>query len=199
MPLRQFGRSETMATKGRTGSPSVLTRMKQLLHAGTFLALFREGHWEYAERVKVSGAAVILALTPGNRLLLVEQYRIPLHARTIELPAGIIGDSPELAAESHPAAARRELLEETGYAAERIEMLVSGPVSGGMTSEIITLFRATGLKRIGVGGGVDREEITVHEVPVAEIRQWLEARAAAGILIDVKVFAGLYFLDTPPG
>ena len=84
-----------------------------ILHSGKFLALIKEGHWEYVDRVNGSGAAIILAETTDQKILLVEQYRIPVHARTIELPAGIIGDEPGSSNESWAEAARRELLEES--------------------------------------------------------------------------------------
>ena len=164
------------------------------LHTGKFLALIQEGHWEYVDRVNATGAALILALTPEQKVLLVEQYRIPVHARTIELPAGIIGDEPGCSQETHAAAARRELLEETGYAAARMEALTTGASCSGITTERVTLFRATELTREGQGGGVAHEDITVHEVPLAEIVPWLEAKAKTGVLIDPKVYAGLFFL-----
>ena len=85
---------------------------KITLHKGRFLALVKEGHWEYADRTNSTGAAIIVAVTEERKLLLVEQYRIPVHARTIELPAGIIGDEPGNGDEVHAEAARRELLEE---------------------------------------------------------------------------------------
>src|ERR1700722_17662471 len=94
--------------------------MKTTLLTSKFLALIKEGHWEYVDRVNATGAALIVAVTPEEKLILVEQYRIPVHVRTIELPAGIIGDEPGNCGESHAEAARRELLEETGYAAGRI-------------------------------------------------------------------------------
>ena len=168
--------------------------MKTTLHAGRFLALVKEGHWEYADRTNASGAAIILAETGEGKIVFVEQYRIPVHSRTIELPAGIIGDEPEAGDESKAQAALRELLEETGYAAERIESLVTGPASSGVTSEIVTLFHATGLQRVAAGGGVAHEDITVHEVSLDRVDQWLADKAAAGVLIDPKIYAGLYFL-----
>jgi len=166
------------------------------LFKGKFLALLQEGRWEYAHRVNATGAAIILAVTAEQKLLLVEQYRIPVHARTIELPAGIIGDEPGSANEQHAAAAKRELLEETGYEARQMVELTSGPASSGLTSEVVTLFHATNLRRIHAGGGVAHEAITVHEVSLGEIDNWLVKRVAEGLLIDAKIYAGLYFLQT---
>jgi ADP-ribose pyrophosphatase len=170
--------------------------MKKTLHTGEFLALIRDGHWEYAHRVKATGSAIIVAVTEERKLLLVEQYRIPVQARTIELPAGIIGDEPDKRDEAHLEAARRELLEETGYAAERIEAIMTGAASGGLASELITLFRATGLRRVHAGGGVAGEDITLHEVALAEADSWLTAKAQAGLLVDPKIYAALYFCQT---
>ena len=164
------------------------------LHTGKFLALIKEGHWEYVDRVNATGAAIILAVTAEQNILLVEQYRIPVHVRTIELPAGIIGDEPGSTNESQAEAARRELLEETGYAAECVEILMTGAACSGLTSERVTLVRATGLRRAGKGGGVEHEDIVVHEVPLREIVAWLETKAKTGVLIDPKVYAGLFFL-----
>ena len=167
---------------------------KIALSTGKFLSLVKEGRWEYVDRIGANGAAIIVAVTDGQKLLLVEQYRIPVHARTIELPAGIIGDEPGGCDESHAEAAKRELLEETGYSAERIETLTTGPASSGLTSEVVTLLRASGLKRVHAGGGVGHENITVHEVPLNEVHDWLAAKASAGLLIEPKVYAGLYFI-----
>jgi ADP-ribose pyrophosphatase len=164
------------------------------LYTGKFIALVKEGHWEYAHRTNATGAAIIVAVTEERKLLLVEQYRIPVHARTIELPAGIIGDEPGSSDEAHAEAARRELIEETGYEAEHLETLTHGPSSAGLTSETVTLFHASKLRRVGAGGGVAHEDITVHEVSLCEIHDWLAAKAKAGCLVDPKVYAGLYFI-----
>jgi ADP-ribose pyrophosphatase len=167
---------------------------KTTLYKGKFLALVKEGHWEYADRTNATGAAIIVAVTDEEKLLLVEQYRIPVHARTIELPAGIVGDDPGNGDEAQTEAARRELIEETGYEAGHIEALMHGPASSGLTSETVTLFLATKLRRVGAGGGVAHENITVHEVPLTEVHDWLEAKAQAGVLVEPKVYAGLYFI-----
>lgn len=167
---------------------------KVTLHTGKFLSLVKEGHWEYVDRTNATGASIIVAVTEEQKLLLVEQYRIPVHARTIELPAGIIGDEPGSSGEAHAEAARRELVEETGIEAGQMVPLTHGPSSGGLTSETVTLFHATDLRRVGAGGGVAHEHITVHEVPLNTVHEWLEAQAKSGALVDPKVYAGLYFI-----
>jgi ADP-ribose pyrophosphatase len=96
--------------------------------------------------------------------------------------------------ETNAEAARRELLEETGYATEHIEAVMTGPSCSGITSERVTLFRASGLLRSGKGGGVAHEDITVHEVPLVEIVKWLATKAKTGVLIDPKIYAGLFFV-----
>jgi len=171
-----------------------MTNERRTVYEGKWLRVKTCGSWEYAERTNATGAAIIVAVTDEQKLLLVEQYRVPVHARTIELPAGIIGDDPGNGDEAHAEAARRELIEETGYEAAQIEPLTHGPASSGLTSENVTLFLATQLRRVGSGGGVAHENITVHEVPLKEIHSWLETKAQTGVLIEPKVYAGLYFI-----
>jgi ADP-ribose diphosphatase len=164
------------------------------LYSGKFLELVKEGRWEYVNRIGTTGAVIIVAVTDEEKLLLVEQHRIPVHARTIELPAGIVGDEPGGSNESFADAAKRELLEETGYEAKNIEILTTGPSSSGLTSEVVTLLLASNLKRMHAGGGVAHENIAVHEVPLNNVHEWLAVKAAEGLLIEPKVYAGLYFL-----
>ena len=167
---------------------------KKSLHKGRFLAMFERGGWEYVDRVGASGVVVILAVTDANELVLVEQHRVPVGASVIELPAGLAGDLPDARDEDFREAARRELLEETGYEAENIEFLCEGPPSAGLTSEIQTLLRATGIRKTGPGGGDESEDITVHTIALDQLDNWLSGAMQRGCLVDPKIYAGLYFL-----
>lgn len=168
----------------------------ETLFNGRWLRIRRRGSWEYAERTNASGGAVIIvAVTPDDEVLFVEQFRVPIQQRTIEMPAGLIGDEPGREHEHAVATAARELEEETGYRAARIEVVMSGPTSAGMSTEHATFVRATGLVRVGDGGGDEHEQIVVHRVERATCAQWLAARMREGFSIDPKLYAGLYFLD----
>lgn len=165
----------------------------EILAEGKYLRLVSQGTWEYADRTRASGAVIIVAVTPERKLLLVEQYRIPLGRHAIELPAGLVGDIPGEEHEALQIAAERELLEETGFSAAAWQWLMTGPSSPGLCTEMVTLFLAKNLTREHAGGGDHTEDIQVHEVDLAELPQWLQAQHAAGKAIDPKVYAGLYF------
>ena len=165
-----------------------------VLAAGKYLRLVKRGHWEYADRHTCSGAVVVVAVTDDRRIVLAEQFRIPLGQNVLELPAGLVGDVAGEEHEEMAVAARRELLEETGYEAAEIRWLMRGPTSAGLTSELIDFFLATGLKRIHDGGGVHLESIVVHEVPLDGAAHWLALRAADGMLIDPKIYAGMFLV-----
>jgi ADP-ribose pyrophosphatase len=171
----------------------------QVLAAGKFLRLVKRGRWEYADRHTCTGAVAIVALTDDRRLILVEQFRIPLMKNVIELPAGLVGDVPGDEHEDLAVAARRELLEETGYEAGEMRWLFAGPSSAGLTSELVDFFLAHRPTRVHDGGGDAHEDIVVHEVPLTDAADWLAARVAGGALVDPKVYAGLFFceVETP--
>jgi ADP-ribose diphosphatase len=162
---------------------------------GKWLRLKRRGRWEFAERVNAGGGVIIIAVTPENRLLLVEQFRAAIDSKTIEMPAGLVGDLAHAADEHAVEAARRELLEETGYEAGRLEFVMAGPSSSGMSNEIMAFVRAYDLVRVHAGGGDETEDIVVHEVPVEDAPRWLVQKMAEGYSVDPKMFAGLYFLE----
>jgi ADP-ribose pyrophosphatase len=151
----------------------------------------RDG-WFFVERPNIRGVVTIIAVTADDHIIFVEQHRAPVAQRTIELPAGLAGDQGN--DEDLASAARRELEEETGYRAGRMQLVAESPTSPGMTSERVSFYLATDLARVGEGGGVDDEEIEVHRVPLATVRPWLRAREDEGLLVAAKVYAGLYLL-----
>jgi ADP-ribose pyrophosphatase len=170
------------------------TAAPKLVYDGKFLRMFERGTWEYVERAHAGGlAAIILAVTPDDNVLFVEQFRVPLQAPTIEMPAGLVGDIH--ASESIERSAIRELEEETGWTAEHAQVLMIGPTSAGMASEKIAFVLASGLRRVGSGGGDGDENIIVHEVPRAGAAAWLVKKMAEGFELDAKLWAGLWMLD----
>jgi len=167
----------------------------ETLYVGKWLSLRKRGRWEFAERNNPGGAVIILAVTPEDKLLFVEQYRVAIQKHTIEMPAGLVGDLHEHGDEDVLLAAGRELEEETGYRCARLDFIHEGPSSSGMSTEMIAFVRAWDLEKVGHGGGDESENIIVHEVPRTQAGQWLFARAAEGYSIDPKLFAGLWFIE----
>jgi ADP-ribose pyrophosphatase len=152
---------------------------------GKYIRIVRDGTWEFVERCGGVHAVVVLAEYDG-KVVLIEQVRVPLGGRKcIELPAGLVGDEdPNATVED---TAIKELEEETGFTAERIEMLGEFYSSPGMVAEGFTLVRAHGLRRIGDGGGNEHEEIEVHLVSRADIPEFVAQKRYEGCAIDVKL------------
>jgi ADP-ribose pyrophosphatase len=163
-------------------------------YRGRYLSLLEKDGWEFASRSNASGVVVLVPVTDADEILLVEQYRKPVAAAVIELPAGLIGDHAN-SGESVLDAARRELEEETGYAAARMEVLMVCPSSAGMSDEVLHFVLATGLTRVGPGGGDPSESIAVLPVPLSQVDAWLGGRQAAGQPLDPKIYAALYWLQ----
>ena len=153
---------------------------------GRYIAAVRDGQWEYVRRARGIRAVVIVAETDSGEVLLVEQMRVPIGKRCLELPAGLIGDD-DGEGDTVELAARREIEEETGYRATAIVPLGDYYSSPGMVSEGFSLVRATGLTRVGEGGGVAGEDIVVHRLPRGEIASFVEAQRQRGLGIDVKL------------
>jgi ADP-ribose pyrophosphatase len=154
---------------------------------GRFITAKKKGRWEYVSRSRGIRAAVILAVDAEDHVILVDQYRVPLGKRCIELPAGLVGDHDDNADEDASVAAARELEEETGYHAGRMETVGEFFSSPGMVSESFTLFRARDLVKVGDGGGVDSEDIVVHRVPLSGIAGTVAQWRAEGYAMDVKL------------
>jgi ADP-ribose pyrophosphatase len=165
------------------------------LFNGRYIRVKCRDRWEYAERANPGGAVIVVAITDADEVVFVEQYRVPIEQKTIELPAGLVGDLDEHAHEGVVETAQRELIEETGYRAAKIEFIMSGPSSAGMSNEMVAFVRATGLDRVGNGGGDHTEQIVVHRVPRDRVAPWLAQKMREGFSIDPKLYAGLYFLD----
>jgi ADP-ribose pyrophosphatase len=158
-----------------------------------FLRLLERDGWYFVERPNSTGVVTIVPLTRERRLIFVEQFRPPLGCRVIEFPAGLMGDEVGHESEDPLVAARRELLEETGYRAGELELVSSSATSPGMANELVHFVLAWNLDRAGPGGGIEGEDIVVHEVPIADAHAWLEAREQEGLVIAAKVYAALYF------
>lgn len=159
---------------------------EQIVWQGKFITTKVRGRWEYVGRARNIRAAAIIAIDDGH-ILLVEQYRIPLGKRSLEIPAGLIGDDDGMEGEAPETAAMRELEEETGYIAERMDNLGEYYSSPGMVSESFTLLRAHGLTKVGEGGGTDSENIIVHRVKLADLPQFVADWRKAGHAVDVRL------------
>jgi len=166
---------------------------KKIVWEGAYIRAVTRGKWEYVERRNITGIVGIVPITDDGRMVLVVQHRPAVGGDVVELPAGLVGDIEDQRDEPMENAAMRELIEETGYRAGRMERICSGVASAGITSEEMTFFLATELEKVGPGGGDDSEDILVCEVPVDDVPDYLEKRRADGVGIDLKIYLGLYF------
>jgi len=139
--------------------------------------------WEALQRVGVSGIVVMVAVTPAGNVLLEKQFRPPVGRDVLELPAGLVEDG-----ESMEVAAKRELIEETGWSAGKLRFLAEGPISTGASTEALRAYLCTDLEHVGKNGGDDNEIIEVIEVPIRQAQEFLRAAQQNGTLVDLKVF-----------
>jgi ADP-ribose pyrophosphatase len=142
-----------------------------------------ERDWEAVERVGCAGIAGIVPFTDEGEVVMIRQFRPPLNGHVVELPAGLCDPG-----ERCEDAARRELIEETGYSAGELSFLTEGPLSSGLSSEMLTVFVATALTFVGIGKRDETEHIEVLKVPFEEVASELESRRRAGDFVDLKVF-----------
>lgn len=157
---------------------------------GRYISAVRRGRWEYVSRTGSTDAVVVIAEHDG-KIILVEQYRVPVGARCLELPAGLVGDEDKDATVEGTAV--KELEEEAGFTAERIEILGDFQSSPGMVAESFTLVRAHGVRKVGEGGGTGDEDIAVHLVERSQIPAFVAARRSEGVAVDVKLLLFMNF------
>ncbi|HYH07275.1 MAG TPA: NUDIX hydrolase [Thermoanaerobaculia bacterium] len=158
---------------------------------GDHLLVLEEDGWQFVERKKGKSAVAVIAQTEDGSVILTEQLRRPVGKRVIDWPAGLVGDEGT----NDPAkTAKKELEEETGFVCDSVELLAGGPSSPGITSETVSFYRAHGVRRQGEGGGVGGEDIEVHVVPREGLESWLRKKEKGGVLLDLKLWGGLYFL-----
>jgi len=139
--------------------------------------------WEALERIGIGGIVVMIAVTRSGNVILEKQFKPPLGRDVIELPAGLVEPG-----ESMEAAARRELIEETGWSAKKLAFLAEGPISTGASTEALRAYLCTDLEHVGVNGADDNEIIEVIEVPIESVQDFLRNAQAQGTLVDLKVF-----------
>ena len=170
-----------------------MSNERDVLCEGRHMVFLRRNGWEYVEHRTAPEAAMVVALTDRDEIVLAEEFRPPMNAPVVSLPAGLIGDEgPEDAID----AARRELAEETGYAAASWQRLARGPGSAGQSSEMVTFFLARPAVLAGGQAAHDAGKIHVHVVPVADLREWARTRETEGKVIDPKIWAGLYLVGS---
>ena len=156
----------------------------QTMWQGKYISALKRGRWEYVSRTGSTNAVVILAEHDG-KMILIEQYRVPVGARCLELPAGLVGDEDQHATVEGTAV--KELEEETGFTCASVERLGEFHSSPGMVAESFTLVRAHGVRKVGEGGGNDHEDIAVHLVAREDIPEFIRTRRDAGVAVDVKL------------
>ena len=167
------------------------TSKPKVVYDGKFIQMVNRDGWEYATRKNLTGIVGIIGVTDNNELLLIEQFRPPIGKMVIEIPAGLAGDIKGSENEALANAARRELLEETGYKCKTLKQVAVGCSSAGICDEIITVFFAKGLKQVEQAHGDGSEQITTHLVPIEKVESWLKKQRKNGKEVDLKVYSAL--------
>jgi len=145
--------------------------------------------WEAVRRTTGADIVSVIPVTNNGKIILIEQFRPPVGRMVIEFPAGLRDEG-----ESLEDAAQREMQEETGYRAGKIKKLFAGPVSAGLSDEFLTVFLATDLEFVGKKDGQEERGITVYEIPLEEVDEWLDDKEREGVLADVKTRAYISYV-----
>jgi ADP-ribose pyrophosphatase len=128
------------------------------------------------EYVEHPGAVAVVAINEGNQVLMIRQYRHPVGEFLWEIPAGLL----DVAGESHELAAKRELLEETGYQAHNLEPLIEFFTTPGGSSEKITIFLARNLT-------LSEDRPAVHGEEVDMFVEWVDFDEALAAVLSSRI------------
>ena len=144
----------------------------------------RDGKWETVERTNVhgSGAVIIIAVTRGGELLFEKNWRAPIESWVVQFPAGLT----DVANESEEDAARRELLEETGYVAGTLVPVFLSPLAAAVTATRAMHYFAPDVEFVGKPVNTDIEEIEVVKVPVDQADEFM-MNLPEGVELDLQV------------
>jgi len=163
---------------------------KKKLFGGKFITLWgtsyldkrgKEQIWEWIEK---ASAVLVLPITKEREAILVKNYRVPVEKYVVETPAGMRDIPGELPEET----ARRELLEETGYAAERFVPIRSWPYRVGSSNGIVLAFIAIGAHRVAERNPDDTEDLTVVKVKLDDLADYWQ-RLPDDILFQPEILA----------
>lgn len=147
--------------------------------------------WDMVKRKTYGRAVCIAAVTSERELILIKIFRIPLQSYILEFPAGLMDKQGE----AEEAAARRELLEETGYEAERLEFLVSGPSNASLLADETALYLGINARFVQPPHLESHEDIKVVKVPIDNLMSYLDEASKKEMKIDIKLPAILPFLE----
>ena len=146
---------------------------------------YASGNKGIREVARHTGGAVAVPVLPDGSILFVKQFRYPLQAYTLELPAGKLG-----AGEDPAAAAARELEEETGWMAGHLEKLTAMLTTPGFCDEVLHIYLATALSPAPTGHRREEGELgmTIHAMSLNEALDLVEK----GEIRDSKTIVGLF-------
>ena len=170
---------------------------RELKYSGSILDVYSDlmqipngnrAQWDYVAHRK--GAAAVIPVLENGNVLMVRQYRNAIDRYTLEIPAG----SKDYAGEPSDHCAARELEEETGYRAGRLEKLITVATTVAFCNEVIDIYLATDL--IKTEQHLDENEyLNVYEVPLEELKREI----LAGTLQDSKSISAIMAYDIKYG
>lgn len=143
---------------------------------------------EAVERVNHPGVIVIVPFTREKEFIFIRQFRPIISRYVIAFPSGLINGG-----ESALEAAKREMIEETGYSSENLIVLSEGPESSGMSTAVMTIFLAVDAEPASdwlkeQNPPDENENIEVMKIPAGKIYKAIEKFQNNGDYIDLKIY-----------